>query len=159
MDIFFKNKFLVRVVAFLLLLNLFSIGYFWIGRKGRDDGQRPKRPIEQVTEILKQELHLTDKQAEDLKKIRQDFFNKEEPLSQAIRAKRDSMNMEMFNENTDTAHVKAIAKRVADGEYQMELYRLEQAQQLKTICTPEQLKKFQGIVIDIRDYFQPQKNK
>ena len=158
MDIFSRNKFLVRVVAFLLLLNLFSIGYFWLGRKG-NDGRRPKRPIEQLTAILKKELQLTDKQAEDLKKIRQDFFNKEQPLSQAIRAKRDSMNMEMFNENTDTARVKAIAKRVADGEYQMELYRLEQAQQLKTICTPEQLKKFQGIVIDIRDYFQPQKNK
>ena len=159
MDIFLKNKFLVRIVAFLLCLNLFSIGYFWLGKKGNDDGRRPKRPIEQVTEILKNELQLTDKQAEELKNIRQDFFDKEQPLSQAIRAKRDSMNMEMFNENTDTAHVKAIAKRVADCEYQMELYRLEQAQQLKTICTPEQLRKIQGIVIDIRDYFQPQKNK
>ncbi len=159
MDIFLKNKFLVRVVAFLLLLNLFSIGYFWLCRKGNDDGRRPKRPIEQVTAILKKELQLTDKQAADLKKIRQDFFNKEEPLSQAIRAKRDSMNMEIFNENTDTTRVKEIAKRVADGEYQIELYRLEQAQQLKTICTPEQLKKFQSMVIDIRDYFQPQKNK
>ena len=104
-------------------------------------------------------MHLTAKQAEDLKKIRQDFFNKEEPLSRVIRAKRDSMNVEMFNENTDTILVKSIAKRVADNEYQMELYRLEQAQQLKTICTPEQLKKFQDMVIDIRDYFQPQKNK
>ena len=159
MDIFLKNKLLLRVVIFLLLLNLFSIGFFWLGGKGNDDRRRPKRPIEEVTAILKEELHLTPKQADDLKKIRQDFFDKEEPLSQAIRAKRDSMNVEMFNENTDTAHVKAIAKRVADGEYQMELYRLEQAQQLKAICTPEQLKNFQRIVIDIRDYFQPRKNK
>ena len=159
MDLFSKNKLLLRIVAFLLLLNLFSVGFFWLGGKGNDDRRRPKRPIEEVTAMLKEELHLTPKQAEDFKKIRQDFFDKEEPLSQAIRAKRDSMNVEMFNENTDTAHVKAMARRVADGEYQMELYRLEQAQQLKAICTPEQLKNFQGIVIDIRDYFQPRKNK
>lgn len=159
MDIFLRNRFLLRVVAFLLLLNLFSIGYLWFWKKGNDDRRPPKRPIEEVTAILKEELHLTAKQAEDLKRIRQDFFNKEEPLSRVIRAKRDSMNVEMFNENTDTILVKSIAKRVADNEYQMELYRLEQAQQLKTICTPEQLKKFQHMVIDIRDYFQPQKNK
>ncbi len=155
MYLFSKNKFLGRAVTFLLLLNLFSIGYFW-WRKG-GEGRRPKRPIEQVTAILKKELQLTEKQAADFKKIRQDFFDKEEPLSRAIRAKRDSMNAAMFNEHTDTTAVKAIARRVADGEYQMELYRLQQAQALKNICTPAQLKQFQNMVIDIRDYFQPQK--
>ena len=159
MDIFLRNKLLLRVVAFLLILNLFSSGYLWSGEKSNDDRRPPKRPLDEVTTILKEELQLTTKQAEDLKKIREDFFNKEEPLGRMIRAKRDSMNIEMFNENTDTANVKEIARRVADKEYQMELYRLEQAQQLKTICTPEQLKKFQDMVIDIRDYFQPQKNK
>jgi hypothetical protein len=32
---------------------------------------------------------------------------------------------------------------------------LEQAQQLKTICTPQQLEKFDKLVIEIRDYFRP----
>ena len=159
MDIFLRNRFLLRVVAFLLLLNLFSIGYLWSVKNGNDDKRPPKRHLDEVTAILKEELQLTTKQAEDLKKIREDFFNKEEPLGRVIRANRDSMNVEMFNVNTDTANVKEIARRVADNEYQMELYRLEQAQKLKTICTPEQLKKFQDMVIDIRDYFQPQKNK
>lgn len=159
MDIFLRYKFLLRIVALLLLLNLFCIGYLWSGKKDSGDRRPPKRPIEEVTAILKEELHLTEKQAQDLKKIREDFFNKEEPLSKLIRAKRDSMNVEMFNENTDTTLVKEIAARVADNEYKMELFRLEQSQQLKTICTPEQLKKFQDMVIDIRDYFQPQKNK
>ena len=65
------------------------------------------------------------------------------------------MNELIFNKDTDSTLVKALAKRVADNEYQMELYRLEQAQQLKAICTPEQLKKFNGLVKEIRDYFRP----
>ena len=84
MDIFIRNKFLLRVVAFLLILNLFSIGYLWSGKKGNDDRRPPKRPLEEVTAILKEELHLTAKQAEDLKKIREDFFNKEEPLNPVL---------------------------------------------------------------------------
>ena len=33
----------------------------------------------------------------------------------------------------------------------------EQAKTLKTICTPDQMKKFESLVIDIRDYFKPRK--
>jgi len=41
----------------------------------------------------------------------------------------------------------------------MELLRIEQAQQMKNICTHEQLKEFQHLIIYIRDFFQPQKKK
>jgi len=35
----------------------------------------------------------------------------------------------------------------------MELLRFDQAQSLKLICTPKQLEKFEGLIIEIRDFF------
>ena len=116
---------------------------------------KPKRNIGEITALLKDKLDLSEQQLSQLNNLREDFFNKEEKLTTMIRAERDSMNELMFNEHTDTLQVMQIARRVADNEYQMELYRLEQAQQLKTICNPEQLKRFESMVRDIRDYFQP----
>jgi Spy/CpxP family protein refolding chaperone len=67
------------------------------------------------------------------------------------------MNALMFNKLTDEAVVKALARGIAESEYQMELLRLEQAQNLKAICTPEQLEQFEALVKEIRDYFKPNK--
>ena len=35
--------------------------------------------------------------------------------------------------------------------------RYEQAKELKKICTPEQMEKFETLVLEIRDYFKPDK--
>ena len=159
MDIFSKNKLLLRLVFVLLVLNLFWMSYSWWQKKDSNDGRPPKRDIKEVTALLKEKLNLTDEQVTAFNKIREDFLRKEEALSALIKSQRDSMNALMFNENTDTLLVEQIARRVADNEYQMELYRLDQAQQLKTICIKDQLKKFEELVKDIRDYFQPVKKK
>ncbi len=158
MDIFAQNKLLVRLVILLTALNLFSIGIFlW---KDFSHHHEPElfphnNEYRDVSTVLKKELNLTDKQVEQIKNIRSDIFDKEKSLATIIRNERDSMNETMFNKTTNAEEVKTLAKSVADNEYQMELLRIEQAQQLKAICTPEQLEKFTGLVLEIRDYFRP----
>ena len=121
------------------------------------DGRRPDRNMNEVFGVLKDELQLNATQIEQLKSLREDFFMKESKLAKTIKSQRDSMNELMFNAQTDTLLVKSIAKRVSDNEYKMEILRFEQAKTLKTICTPAQMKKFESLVIDIRDYFKPRK--
>lgn len=155
MDIFSKNSFLIRIVVLLILLNLCTISYLWWGNATNKRATPPKKDISKITKKLAQTLDLSQNQQTELEKIRIDFFSKEEILHQLIKSQRDSMNLEMFSANTDTNHVKSIASRVAQNELKMELYRFAQAQQLKHICTPQQLDKLNHIVLDIRDYFQP----
>lgn len=121
------------------------------------DGRRPDRNMNEVFGVLKDELQLNATQIEQLKSLREDFFMKESKLAKTIKSQRDSMNELMFNAQTDTLLVKSIAKRVSNNEYKMEILRFEQAKTLKTICTPAQMKKFESLVIDIRDYFKPRK--
>ena len=121
------------------------------------EGRRQDRNIEEVFGVLKDELQLNATQIEQLKTLREDFFSKESKLSKTIKSQRDSMNELMFNALTDTVLVKLIAKRVSENEFKMEMLRFEQAKTLKTICTPDQMKKFESLVIDIRDYFKPRK--
>jgi Spy/CpxP family protein refolding chaperone len=157
MDIFSKSRFLVRLVITLVLLDLFAIGYLWFSKPAGRNPQPPDRPMENVSGALRDKLHLSKDQEKEFVRIREDFFLKETDLVKMIKEERDSMNLEMFSEKADTARLKRAAQRVAQMEYQIELCRIEQAQQLKSVCTGEQLKEFQKLVIDIRDYLQPGK--
>jgi len=159
MDIFAQKKLLIRIVIVLAILNLFSMGLFlWKDNRPPHD-HPPGPPIEyqrgDVSDVLEKELNLKAEQADQIKKLRADFFAKEEILGEVIRAERDSMNAVMFSKTTDQQLVKDLARKVAGHEYEMEMLRFEQAQQLKLVCTPEQLEKFDKLILEIRDYFRP----
>ena len=185
MDIFTQNKLLIRLIIGLALLNVTSIGVFvWKdfikpprqenpqgnrrpprpedfkdGRPPRPEDEKDRPPqyngSQDVSIILEKELQLTKTQVVQLQALREGFLKKEEQLSVSTGAKRDSMNELMFNKTTAETVVKALARGIAENEYQMELLRFEQAQAFKALCTPEQLARFNDLVIEIRDYFQP----
>jgi Spy/CpxP family protein refolding chaperone len=166
MEIFKQNKLLKITIIILVLFNIITISTIvWkdfikkpLPRKNENRESNENLDISEnkdVSAILKEELSLTENQAEQIKKLRTDFFEKEKILESQIRSERDSLNSTMFNKNTDEEFAKSLARRIADNEYSMELLRFEQAQKFKSICTPEQLEKFEGLVKEIRDYFKP----
>lgn len=158
MDVFTQNKLLLRLVIVLAIINALSIGVFlWKGNSN------PPPPHEKdvkadVSEVLQSKLNLTEDQTSQIRKIRNDFFIKEKQLESDIRAARDSMNEAMFNKAVNDSLVISLAKRISANEFNMEMLRFEQAKQFKSICTPQQLEKFNELVKEIRDYFKPDHN-
>ncbi len=165
MDIIQQNRTLLRLVMALVLINACIVGAIvWQEWKHNDvpsaqlqrEEQRPATEEKaELSDVLKSELNLTDDQCRRIEQLRADFRIKERELSQHIRDERDSMNASMFHASTDDALVQALARRVADNEYAMEMLRYDQAKAFKEICTKEQAKKFERLVKDIRDYFRP----
>lgn len=155
MDIFAQKKFLVSTVVVLTVLNIISIGVFVWKDFSHRPPPLPPHHFRDVSGILKRELQLSDEQSMKIDMLRSDFFEREKAVLSVLRSQRDSMNMEMFNKNTNHDLVQSFARRIADNEYAMEMLRYEQAQQLKSVCTPEQLEKFEALMVEIRDYFRP----
>jgi periplasmic protein CpxP/Spy len=154
MDIFTQKKFLIRIVILLVLLNLLLIGFFLFrGTYSKPPRQGNQNEFRDVSEILRRELNLSNEQVDQIRILRSSYFEKEEALAAVIKGERDSINMIMFNKSTNEELVRSLARRVADNDYKMELLRFEQAQKLKSVCTPEQLEKFENLIIEIRDYF------
>lgn len=159
MDIFSHRRALIRLMLVLTILNLALLGFFgW--RYFKSEFKNAPKPIDR-TELflmLKNELGLTDTQVESLKKIRTGFFDKESVLSKDTRAKRDSMNMLMFSANGHDSILRSLAAGVSANEYQMELLRIEQSNQLRTLLNVEQINKLDKLVREIRDYLKPDEN-
>jgi Spy/CpxP family protein refolding chaperone len=164
MDIFTQRKLLIRTVILLSILNLVLFGIvLWKDFLYKPLPQDNKENFRDVTDILKNELNLTDDQVDQMKKLRSVFFEKENEIALIIKSERDSINAAMFNNTTNDELVISLARRVAENDYRMELLRLEQSKEFKSICTPKQLEKFEDLVIEIRDYFrhdnQPKKKR
>ena len=158
MDIFAERKKLVVLIVILAVMNVLCIGVYLWQNNAHHKGPElfpNKNDFRDVSAVLKKELNLTDKQVEFIDTIRASYFIKEEKLKLIIRNEKDSMNLIMFNKTTDENLVKSLAKEVADNEYKMELMRYEQSKELKAICSPVQLDKFEKLVLEIRDYFRP----
>ena len=153
MDIFTQKKLLIRIVILLTVLNILLMGGFFL----KDIFHKPPPPdnlgeFRDISAILKKELNLTREQVDQIRNLRSVFFEKENVLAAAIKSERDSINVTMFNKNTNNELVRLLARRVADNEFKMEMLRFEQAEELKKVCNPEQLDKFEVLVMEIRDY-------
>ncbi len=158
MDIFSQNKFLIRTVLFLVILNLGSITFFTVKgfRTNNDDRFSPRNEQKrELSEILKKELNLSDIQIAKFEQIRMQNATRKSKLKEIINQDKDLLSSEMFNKNADDKKVLALAKKIGDNEYQIELSKINQSKQLKAICTPEQLEKFDDLIQEIRDYLRP----
>ncbi len=158
MDIFSQNKFLIRTILFLVVLNLGSITFFTI-REMRPNRERDFPPSDEkkkeLSVILKKELNLSDEQVAQFDKIREQNASKKQELKQFINQDKDLLNQEMFNKNSSDDQLLALARKIGDNEYQIELSKINQSKQLKALCTQQQLDKFDDLIQEIRNYLQP----
>ena len=157
MDIFRKNRLLTTIVYLLVLSNVLTLSILaWNLSFAHSPLLFPKNvAYKDVSGILKKELNLSEKQVAQFNDIRERNFKKQALLKKTIRDEKDAMNQEMFNKNTDALKIQLLAKKISENEFQMEILRFQQARELKAVCTPEQLDKFQDLVLEIRDYFRP----
>ncbi len=158
MDIFSQNKIFIRTIILLVVLNITLISFFIFKEMKPRHEPNPfpgNEDAKDVSEILKKELNLTDKQMAQFDAIRAENSEKQAALKEIIRVDKDAMNQEMFNKNSDETKIIQLAKKVSQNEYQIELLHFEQAKKLKAVCNEEQLDKFQDLVLEIRDYFRP----
>ena len=158
MDIFSQNKLLIKSILFLVILNLGSITFFTI-RELRPPQEKEFRPNDNrkkdLASVLKKELNLTDRQVVQFNEIRDQNATKKSKLKEIINQDKDLLNVEMFNKNCDDQKILAIARKIGDNEYRIELSKINQSKQLKAICNPKQLEKLEELVKEIRDYFRP----
>lgn len=157
MDILTQKNMLLKLVLVLIVLNLLLLGYCGWKAMYHPQPQDRNQPVPQseLSELLKKELGLTPEQADSLKKIRADFFDQEIIISEETRKKRDSMNELMFHTNANDSLLKQLAAGVAANEYKMEVLRIEQAAKMRSLCKPDQLKKLNKLVKEVRDYLKP----
>lgn len=160
MSIFSRRKILIQAIVLLTILNVILLVFSgW--KYFKSEQETTPKPIDRAAlgTMLTKELVLSKNQADSLMKLREAFFIKESQISKETRTKRDSMNLLMFSDVAQDSILIRLAAGVASNEYQMELLRIEQANQLKKLLTADQLRRLEKLVREIRDYLKPEDNR
>lgn len=139
-----KNKWLTGLLIVLLAANAVTIALFWLNKPKPATG-----PKGSPAEFLVKELSLDARQQEQLKVLVTEHRKNAEELRMKIRTAKESFfDLLKQSQVADSTKTQA-AKAVSVITEQLDLLTLNHFQQVRALCTPEQQKKFDGIIHEV----------
>jgi len=138
---FTQNKFLVLLVAILLVANLCLMLYFFV-YKNRHEPER-SRP---VSDFVQKELGLNADQTEKFKQLRDQHRAAVKPVVDEMKKLKDSLYNLLQNPQANDSAAKAIAKQVGDKQEEWEMLIFHHFEKVRAICDSSQLPKLDTLV-------------
>ncbi len=156
MDIFKQNRNLMIVVIILVILNITTLTFLWLGKPKnpsprefvRNKIEEPKR----IKTLLKNELGFDEQQSEEYLKLRKDHRRKIDKLNFAIRKIKKQMFDEAFKEGSNVAISDSLLNLAQTKQAEIESLTFQHFVKLKNLCRPNQKNKLQLL---IHEFFQP----
>lgn len=150
MDWLSKQKTYVWLVVILILINLTTLVFLWMGRPNHPEMYPDKLP--DTNKFLKNELGLNEEQDKKLKELRHALFDTTGKINEMIWAMKNLIQEESFKEIPDNEKVITIAKEISELEFQGELLRYNHFTQVGKVLTKEQLEKFKKLLGENRKH-------
>jgi Spy/CpxP family protein refolding chaperone len=154
MDFFTKNRMLFWCVGVLVLLNVVTLGLFWLGRPplgppggpgGRPDSQR----------IMEEQLQLSDEQARQFELIRDEHFRRTVPLQDDMHQIRLDLLDEVFAAEPNDAAIRELTAQIGRRQGQFERELFVHFRELKAACDDRQMAELREMLADIIESTRP----
>ncbi|KAA3604182.1 MAG: hypothetical protein DWQ06_04840 [Calditrichaeota bacterium] len=149
MDYFTNKKFMTWTIAILVLLNILTLSGIWFLKFS------PKPPFadfprkERSEFLLKKKLNLTDEQLQKFRDLRKKHFEETREFGNKIHNLKRELSEEVFKKTQNQSEVEKLIEKVGQLEMQIEKGKFKHFLELKSVCTPEQQKKFREIFKEI----------
>ena len=139
-----KNKLLTWLVVLLLVANAATIAMFWLGKP-----KQPRQPKGQPKDFLIKELKLDTAQQAQLEILVKEHQAVVRPLREKIKEAKDNLFDLLKEENVSDSTKRHAAAAVSVITEEIDLFTLNHFQKVRSICNPEQQKKFDEILHQI----------
>lgn len=146
MDWLTKQKTYLWLVILLVIINLTTLIFLWVGRPNPPEMNDRKRP--DTNKFLKNELCLNEEQDKKLKELRKELIDSTSKLNENIWSKKQEIQYESFSENPDIEKVNSLSRQIGEIETQLEIFRFNHFAEVKKVLTSEQAIKFKNILAE-----------
>jgi len=137
---FTQNKFLVLLVAILLVANLCVMLYFFVFKNHEPEKSRP------VSDFMQKELGLNAEQTEKFKHLRDEHRAAVKPVVEEMKRLKDSLYNLLQDPQSNDSSVQAIAERIGDKQEEWEILIFHHFEKVRLICDSSQLPKLDTLV-------------
>lgn len=141
-----KKNFLHIIIVLLLLVNAGTLALLWFGTPGRPPMGRSRGGAE---EFLQHQLSLDTRQMQTLETLMETHRNAVMPYRKKINALRDSLFALIPLQNVADASILSYSAKIAACQEQIDILAVRHFQQIRTLCTPAQQKKFDEIFMEV----------
>jgi Spy/CpxP family protein refolding chaperone len=154
MDFFTKNKMLFWCVMILVVLNVVTLASFWLkkphparpaGVGGQPNGQG----------VMEEQLGLSPEQARTIEQLREEHFMRTRPLQEQRHRIRLHLLDEVFAPQPDEALIEELVAELGAKESEFERNLYMHFQELKDVCTPDQIKELKIMLRDLIERTRP----
>lgn len=139
---FTQNRFLVLLVAFLLIANLGLMLYFFVFRNSGEQKNRPPR----VSDFVQKELGFNSDQAAKFQQLRDEHREAIKPVIDDMKKLKDSLYNLLQTRSVADSTAAIIASKIGEKQQQWELMIFHHFQKVRAICDSSQLPKFDSLV-------------
>ena len=152
-----RQRWLLVLVAILLLTNIATLSIYWFKKPaheagpGRDAGNREKR----MGQFMVDQMKFDDSQEATYWKLRDSMMTIQRPVMDSIRNSKKSF-FDLLNQPdaTDSALI-ARSNEIADLQKKLDLATFRHFQNVRAICRPDQLQKFDTVIKEIVNRMTP----
>jgi Spy/CpxP family protein refolding chaperone len=152
-----RQRWLLVLVAILLLTNIATLSIYWIkkpshdGGPGHDTGNREKR----MGQFLVDQMKFDANQAATYWKLRDSMIASQRPVVDSMRnAKKNFFDLLNQPGATDSALI-ARSNEIAALQKKLDLATFRHFQNVRAICRPDQLEKFDTVIKEIVNRMTP----
>ena len=153
METISKNKLLFTTIILLVLINVSTLSLMWYWKINEPHPPvfepRGYGPPPEGREFLKEQLKLTDSQMETVDKIRDEHLMKIKKIREGMKDLKDKLFSNLSNPDADTNMLKEITNQIGTLEAKIDLITYNNFREVRKICTDEQKKKFDEIILDL----------
>lgn len=146
-----RQKWLLLLVAILLVTNIITLSIYWSmkpaehPRNNNEGGDRQKR----MGQFMVNELKLDKDQETAYWKLRDTMVSRQRPLMDSIRKSKKRFFDLLKEPATQDAALQSRADEIAALQKQLDLVTFQHFQQVRALCKPEQVLKFDTVIKEI----------
>lgn len=137
-----NKKLLTFAVIGLLLLNLGTLAFLWIGREHPHGPPHP--PEGGAAQFLMHELDLTADQQKQFEQLKSEHHLRIIQIQDSLHMLHETFFDELSA--TQAPHADSIANAIGEKQSEIERLTFVHFRKVRAICTPEQQKKFDSVI-------------
>ncbi len=144
-----KSKVFLTIIVILLIANIAMVLLFLLKKDGDKHGkQRPDRKT-MIANFLKNEIGFSTEQLQQYDTLSTVHWENMKIMFDSLRSSKDKQFKELTSGNFSDSVINHVAGQSAVSQKIMELQMFNHLKNIRSICTPEQLPKFDSLFVKI----------
>lgn len=143
-----NNKVLISIIAILLVSNIAILTFFLMKKDGGRMEKRPDRKA-MIADFLKKEIGFSEAQLQQYDTLSDRHRESVKKMFESLRSSKDKQFKQLTAGDFSDSIINNVADQSAASQKTMELQMFNHLKNIRTLCTPEQLPKFDSLFVKI----------